>query len=543
MRFVVFFGIFCAFSCRNCRKTPNSSDAGVVLAPKAWLEGTPVGETATPQQGGTLVIRVMTEPGTLNFLEGASRESWTSRMTRNLVVESLLDIDPMTFDVVPSLAQRWVDSADHRITTITLRGGVHFHDGSVLTSADVIAVLDAVKNPTKNTSSVRADFDELMSWRALDEHTVELRWRNPSPFSLRALAKLPILPASALAADWVELGAKPVGTGPYAVESWQRGQTLTLKRVDPSRGYLDSIVYRFVKDATVAAGLFDRGELDLMTNVQPTLWKELEQSPRAIAEYRRLKGVDNSYSYIAWNETVPALADSRVRRALAHLYPREAVEKTVDLKLEQPTTCPFWSTGPSCDPSVEPISFSPEAARNELLDAGFVDGPDGVLTRDGDPLQLHFLMPATSVRLAKLTPMLQDQFHRIGAELIIETVDVSHMSARVGARDFEVVSRVWTELDAVQDQYSTYHSSQIDGGANFVHYSSERADALMQSIRAEWDTSKRQALERALHRQLYFDQPYLFMTSRASLDLAKQRVHGLTPSPLWYDLRRVWVEH
>ncbi len=543
MRFAAILGIFCAFSCGNCRKTNVSTDAGVAVAPKEWLEGTPPVETAAAQQGGTLVVRVMTEPGTLNFLEGAARESWTSRMTRNLVVESLLDIDPVSFDLVPSLAEAWVDRDDHHLTTLTLRSGVRFHDGAAFTSADVIAVLDAVKNPSKNTSSVRADFDELMSWKAVDAKTVELRWRNPSPFSLRALAKLPILPAAALAGDWAALSAKPIGTGPYTVEKWERGQSLTLKRVDASRGYLDAIVYRFVKDPTVASGLFDRGELDLMTNVQPTLWKELEHSPRAISELIRLKGVDNSYSYIAWNEAVPALADYRVRRALAHLYPREAIEKTVDLGLEQPTTCPFWYPSPSCDKTVEAISFSPEAARNELLDAGFVDSAEGVLTRDSKPLALHFLMPATSVRLAKVTPMLQDQFHRIGAELIIETVDVSHMSARVVARDFEVVSRVWTELDAVQDQLSTFHSSQIDGGANFVRYSSDRADALMQSIRMEWDTPQRQALERALHRQLYFDQPYLFMTSRASLDLAKRRVHGLTPSPLWYDLRRVWVEH
>ena len=543
MRFAAFLFIFCAFSCVNCRKSSTSNDAGVVSAPKEWLDGTPVVDTATPQQGGTLVVRVMTEPGTLNFLEGAARESWTSRMTRNLVVESLLDIDPVSFDLVPSLAQTWVDSEDHRTTTLTLRSGVRFHDGSPFTSADVVAVLDAVKNPIKNTSSVRADFDELLSWKAPDATTVELHWSHPSPFSLRALAKLPILPASALAGDWAQLGAKPIGTGPYAVEKWERGQSLTLKRVDRSRGQLDAIVYRFVKDATVASGLFDRGELDLMTNVQPTLWKELEQSPRAVSEVIRLKGIDNSYSYIAWNEAVPALADYRVRRALAHLYPREAIEKTVDLKLEQPTTCPFWYPSPSCDPTVEAISFSPEAARQELLDAGFIESAQGVLTRDGQPLTLRFLMPATSVRLAKVTQMLQDQFHRIGAELTIETVDISHMSARVTARDFEVVSRVWTELDAVQDQFGTFHSSQIDGGANFVRYSSARADALMEAIRSEWDAEKRHALERSLHRQLYFDQPYVFMTSRASLDLAKRRVHGLTPSPLWYDLRRVWVEH
>ncbi len=484
----------------------------------------------------------MSEPPTLNFLEGTSRESWTSRMTRNLVTESLIDIDPKTYELAPALAERWLETENHHVTTFYLRPGVTFHDGSKFSARDVVATLDAVKDPRQNTSSVRAEFDALVSWRAIDAQTLELRWGRPSPFAMRALARLPILPAEALAKDWRALGAKPIGTGPYAVEAWERGQTLTLKRVDVARAFVDTIVFRFVKDHTIASGLFERGELDVLTNVQPSLWKELERSPSAITSTRRLKGIDNSYSYIAWNQAVPALADVRVRRALAHLYPTLAMNKTVDLGLEQPTTCPYWLPSESCDSSVQPISFSPEAARAELLDAGFTE-TDGVLSRDGQPLTLHFLMPATSVRLAKLTPMLQEQFRRIGAELIIETVDISHMAARVNARDFEVVSRVWTELDATQDQFLTFHSSQIDGGSNFVRYASPEADRLMESIRSEWDAPARHALERDLHRRLYEDQPYLFMTSRASLDLAKQRVHGLRPSPLWYDLRRVWVEH
>ncbi len=452
-------------------------------------------------------------------------------MTRNLVVEALFDIDPVTYDLAPSLAEKWSEADEHHVTTLTLRRGLHFHDGSDFSSKDVMAVLDAVKDPERNTGAARAELEELTGWKALDDFTLELRWRNPSPFNFRALARLPMLSATALAAkDWASLAAKPMGTGPYVIEAWERGKSLTLRRVAEQGAYLDTIVFRFVKDHLVATGLFERGELDVLTNVQPGVWKALEQSPLAIAQYVRLKGIDNSYSYIAWNEAVPALADVRVRRALGHLYPVQAIEKMVDLGLEQPTTCPFWAPSASCDSAVKPIGFSPQLARSELLDAGF------------GALSLHFLMPATSVRLAKVTPLLQEQFQKAGAELIIETVDISQMAARVNARDFEVVSRVWTELDAVQDQYTTFHSSQIDAGANFVRYSSREADQLMEAIRREWELPKRQALERQLHRRLYEDQPYFFMTSRSSLDLAKRTVHGLKPSPLWYDLRRVWVE-
>ena len=88
-----------------------------------------------------------------------------------------------------------------------------------------------------------------------------------------------------------------------------------------------------------------------------------------------------------------------------------------------------------------------------------------------------------------------------------------------------------------------FHSSQIDGGSNWVGYANPEVDRLIEQVRGEFDDGKRHQLEQRLHAQLYADQPYLFMTSRQSLDASKKRVHGLRPSILWYDLRAVWVSN
>jgi peptide/nickel transport system substrate-binding protein len=199
--------------------------------------------------------------------------------------------------------------------------------------------------------------------------------------------------------------------------------------------------------------------------------------------------------------------------------------------------------GPQCARDVTPYGFSVAAARAELADAGFVDlDGDGVVEREGVRLSFSFLVPTTSVRLGKVVPLLQEQGKLAGVEVKVELVDVATLNARVNARDFDVVSRVWTESDLESDQFGTFHSSARDGGSNFVGYSSPEADRLMEQIRGERDEPTRRRLEQALHRRLYADQPYLFMTSRRSLDLAKRRVHGLVPSLVWYDLRKAWVE-
>ncbi|MBL8922199.1 MAG: hypothetical protein JNJ54_25340 [Myxococcaceae bacterium] len=534
-----------AVGCGRCRSA-SSTDARLAGPTRAWLEGVVEGETGAPERGGALVVRAMTEPVTLNGLEGAtSRDTWTLRITRNLVTESLIAIEPKTLALVPQLAERWQDSDDHRTTTFWLRRDARFHDGAPFSAKDVIATFDAVMDSRRPTGAVRQDFGALSSFQALDDFTVELRWRAPSPFALRQVAKLPMLQKAQLEGDWGLLAKAPLGTGPYKVERWEKGARVTLARV--GEAWLDHIVFRFVKDHTVAAALLERGEFDVMTTVQPALWRALEapgaKNAWAQQGYRRIVSVDNSYSYIAWNEARPVFQDAQVRRGLGHLYPAQVVERTVDLGLETPTTCPFWALGPQCAPDVTALPFSIPAAQALFADAGFVDADgDGVRERGATRLAFTFLLPTTSVRLGKVVPLYQEQAKAAGVEVTIEPVDVATLNARVHARDFDVVSRVWTESDLESDQFGTFHSSARDGGSNFVGYESAEADWLMEAIRGEWDEPKRRELERALHRRLYADQPYLFMTSRRSLDLAKRRVHGLEPSLVWYDLRRVWVD-
>lgn len=491
------------------------------------------------------MVRVMNEPATLNFLDDSSHDAWVNRMTGRLVTESLLEISPADFTLVPSLASSWVETSDHRVTTFTLREAT-FSNGEPFSAADVIATLEAVMRGQHPTGASRGELSSLGSWKAIDARTVELTWSTPSPFALRALTRVPVFSRQQLEGEWAELGKHPVGTGPFVLGAWERGVALTLTRRPGAGVPLDKIVFRFVKDHTAAAALFEKGDFDLMTNIQPVLWRGLEKDEPSTAwakqRWNRIRSLENSYSYIGWNEAKPVFADVRVRQALAQLYDAKLITRIVDLELEVPTTCPYFRDGDSCSPRVKPFPFSPEAARALLSDAGFVDANgDGVREREGVPLKFGFLLPATSVRLGKLVPMLQEQLQPVGVELQIEKVETTTLSARVAKRDFDVVSRAWTEFDREQDLFQMFHSSQIDGGSNFVGYSSLEADRLLEQIRSEFNVTARRALERQLHERLYVDQPYLFMTARQSLDAAQTRVHGLQPSVLWYDLRRVWV--
>src|SRR5205807_1747935 len=101
--------------------------------------------------------------------------------------------------------------------------------------------------------------------------------------------------------------------------------------------------------------------------------------------------------------------------------------------------CPYWLKSRSCDPAVQPIAYSPD-----------VTLPDGGFT-------FTFLIPSSSVRLGKVAVLLQEEMKRAGITMQIETVDTATLAQRVTRREFDATSRVWTEFDAVQDQYGTFH--------------------------------------------------------------------------------------
>jgi peptide/nickel transport system substrate-binding protein len=78
-------------------------------------------------------------------------------------------------------------------------------------------------------------------------------------------------------------------------------------------------------------------------------------------------------------------------------------------------------------------------------------------------------------------------------------------------------------------------------GANHTSYRDPEADRLLEASRGEFDFEKRVQINRQLHRKLYQDQVYYFISARPTLDAVKKNVRGIKPSIAWYDLRKIWI--
>ncbi len=552
--------------CQCERKRTPAQDAGAkdTGPSEAWLRGElpPSAQQGTPREGGTLVVRLPAEPPMLNRLHDAGQDGWMTRTTFGQVVETLLRLgrdEDGAYRLEPLLAERWEQSEDGLRTTFHLRPGVRFHDGQPFTAQDAAAVLLAVRDERNPATAMRGLISDLERWETPDPHTLVLHWRVPSPSGVRnAALSFPMIPARALEGDFDELAINraPVGTGPFRFERWETGRSIRFVRHDGywgRRAYLDRVELRLVKDHTVATQMFERGDFDLMTFILPTVWRGLEapseRNAWAHEGYHRIRYTENAYNWIGWNQQRAPFDDVRVRRAMTHLLPHEAVFESVLLGLEPSTTCPFFSEGPYCDEALEApkspqrLSHDPKRARALLEAAGFSDSDeDGLLDRDGKPFRFTFLIWAHSVMLGKLAPLYQEELRRVGVAVDIERVEWAVFTERLRRNDFDVVSLGWTTMDVENDLFPTFHSSQVQGGGNYVGYENPALDALLVEFRRTFDPEKKSALGRRIHKMIYEDQVYTFLGVRSALDAAKTKVRGLRPSLGWYRLADVWLE-
>lgn len=534
-------------ACAGCKQASRGVDGGTWEIDRAWKDGKPPEELGRPRSGGTLVVRAPKEPVGLNLLDDAMREPWAVRMTRNLVYESLLEVDPVVYKLKPLLAESITFDATGRKYKIRLKPALTFSDGSPLTADDVLAAIDAVMDPTHPTRALRDRFKGMSVWQKTGPLELEVQWWYTEALSLRNLATLPIYPRSSLQGDFegLPLARAPIGTGPYAVTEWKPGERLVLTRnpLSATGAFLDRIVFRFVPDDALALAMFEKGELDLLTDVPPETWRALEApDPKnrwAQQGAWRYFGLQNNLSFIAWNTTLPGLSEPAVRQAFARVYPAKKVFETVDHGLELPTTCPYFSAGYGCDRAIVPWSYDPSAARGLLADAGFADADgDGLVERDGVPLQLTFVAPEAPPRAGKIAPLLKEELRKIGAGLEIETVSPEALEARVRERAFGAVLRERSDEDAETDLFDLLHS---DGGTNIGGYRAVPMDVALETTRYAPGPNTRNRLEQVVHQFVHAEQPILPLTTRPALDLARRRVKGLKHSPLWYDLRAAWL--
>ena len=185
------------------------------------------------------------------------------KVTEN-IFDTLVDYDDDNTEVVPGLAERWESSKDGKTWTFYLRKGVKFHDGTDFNAEAVVYNFERwmdKDHPEQKGGEFpyygymfggyKGDKGHVIkSVNAVDEHTVKFELNYPQAPFLNNLAMPPfgIASPTAVKKDPEGFGQKPVGTGPFKLESWKKNDTITLVKNEDywQEGLpkLDKLIYR-----------------------------------------------------------------------------------------------------------------------------------------------------------------------------------------------------------------------------------------------------------------------------------------------------------
>ncbi|MEV0612452.1 ABC transporter substrate-binding protein [Nonomuraea sp. NPDC050404] len=258
-----------------------------------------------------LSVGFVAEPANLDFTstEGAA----IPQALLVNVYEGLVKLD-QDGQIVPLLAEKW-DVSDDRLTyTFTLRENVKFSSGAPFTADDVVFSLDRVKTDWK--LKIKSQFDVIDRVEKKDDATAVVTLKRPSNGFLYSMATR--LGAMFSRTGVADLANKPVGTGPYTLGSWRRGDSIQLGANPAYWGTkppLSAITLKYFKDATAMNNALLTGGIDVISSVQaPESLQQFADTSR----FQTVEGTTNGEVVLSMNNKRPPFDDKQVRQAVRH---------------------------------------------------------------------------------------------------------------------------------------------------------------------------------------------------------------------------------
>jgi peptide/nickel transport system substrate-binding protein len=377
--------------------------AASALALSACTGGSTPSPTATGEAdpNATLTVGLVLEPTNLDIrhTSGAALE----QVLIGNVYEGLVS-RTQDNQVEDGLATAHEVSDDGLTYTFTLAQGVTFHDGSALTSADVVSSLTQVKDD--ETVIGHGDFAGVASIAADGADTVVITLTAPDQNFLFALTG----PAGLVlkTGDTTDLKTAENGTGPFTLKRWNQGDSIELARYDAywaDPAGVASVVLQYIPDFTAGVNAALDGSLDVLTAVDPNLAPQLDGADG----FTLTTGKTTDKGTLAFNNKKAPLDDKRVREAL-----RLAINHD-DLVGAIGAGETLYGPIPELDPGYEDlsgtISYDPEKAKQLLSDAGVSD------------LDLTLTIP--SFYGTTVPQVLVSDFDEIGVNLTVDSVEFS----------------------------------------------------------------------------------------------------------------------
>lgn len=424
-----------------------------------------------------------------------------------LIYDALFYRDPNTMEPVPHLATdlRQVDDVTWEIA---LRRGVTFHDGTEMTADDVKFSFERMLDP-EMMAPYRGSFTWIDRVEVLDSHTLRLHTAGPFGLVKEMLTFAYVVPERYIKeVGDREFASRPVGTGPYKVVRYTRGQELILKANESWwRGApdIEDVTIRIIPEPSPRLAELLSGRVHLIRDLGVDQALAIERNPAARVTFAPMLRVDFLVLDGDGRAGTSPVQDLRVRQAIQHAI---NVDDIIEFVLDGYGVRVNAGLNPlhfGHDPDIPPVPYDPDRARALLVEAGY---PNGVTitynTYNGVPNQVsdtvHAYLEDVGIRV--------DRRHFDDSSAFIQERNAGRLNGI-----FELSWGSQSIFDADQIFFPLLHSSDI-----FTYNTSEEVDRWLEEARFSTDPERRKALYSQVQRHLLEQAWWVPMYARYALE-------------------------
>jgi len=509
--------------------------AGALGVGAAGLERTAGGArvaAAPPKRGGVLRYGTDTSITSLDphVFTGASADNCLG-----IVYSRLVQLSPDWNTLQPDLADRWDVSPDGKAYTFHVRPNVKFHDGSSMTSDDVVFTFQRIMDPNTGGYVRPLLLDVFGQVTAPDPSTVRFVLKQPYAAFLSALA-LPT--AGIVSRKWVAAGGNlaltQMGTGPMRFVSLEPGVKITLARHSQYYAsglpYLDGIELVFLADDTGRATAVRNGSVDFIEFVPYRDMAAIQTDPHL----RYTGDVVSSGLWAFPNLKRPPLDNPMVRQALNWAVNREAILKAAFFSHGAVMTTIFMpKTSWAYSTDVPAYGYDPDRAKD-------------LLKRSGVKTPIHLDMLTSTIPFHKAGMVVfQANAQDLGIDVTLQAPEYAQFVKQFLSGDYQI--SVWGGGPAYADPdfLYTYFSSNGTIGRT-TGYANGRLETLLEEARLTPNRTTRKTIYTQAYKIIMDDAVFFPFAYREQAEAMASYVQGYTrvQGSNWYGARvaRTWMD-
>ena len=504
----------------------------------------PASAADTPRKGGTVIFTLGGDPPWVNpILSTGIPEG----VTGCIIYEGLTQATTAG-GIEPKLAKSWSVSPDGKTYSFDLVKA-NWHDGKPFTSADVKFSLIEGSSKYAAAFAPAGRAIESIETPAPDKVIIKLKYPfGPLLATLGCSLRGAILPAHIYQGTEIPKNpantTNPVGTGPFKLAEWKRGDHLRYVRNndywDPKKPYLDGVIGKIIPQPAARVQALIAGEVDYVSDyyLAPNDYAQVKAS----AKHELMEAIQPpTIDLMFLNNNRKPLDDKRVRQALLMATDREYLVKTGYLAGEV-GTMPFTNRLPwAADPNIDYRKMYPldPARANALLDeAGLKRGAAGIR------FKVTMVFSADEPEPPLVSAALKVMWRAVGVDLVNEALDRTSAGKRMfDTRDFDTTMTSYVSFGdpalGIARIFVTSSIGKVFG--NPTGYSNPAVDAIFEKGEQATDLAERGGHYRQAQAILAQDLPVLTLHERVLYDGIAKSIRGIEEENYLLSWRDAWL--